>query len=158
MQVLSAADVRLSLFGGRSFHLDGDDGLIVEGLYPFGVIGHSGEYGVNQLFGAAMRLFPDDLLQALAAEQFTLGTGGIEDSIAEKEKNVARMPAQIDLIICRVVKQSDRQTGRLNALDLPLVAMKRTGQAGVRDLQQPLVVVPDSVNHGDVLAFNRAVG
>src|SRR5271165_411926 len=155
MQVVSLADGQLSLFGGSSFHLDGDDGLIVKGLDPFGMIGNRGEYGVHQLLGTATRLFTDNLLQPLAAEKLTLGTCGVEDSIAEKEKEITRMPAQVELIICRVVEQSDRQTGRLNGLDLPIVAMNRTRQAGIRNLQQSLVVVPDSVDHGDVLTFNR---
>src|SRR5271165_2165032 len=155
MRVISPADGRLSLLGGRSFHPDGDDGLIVKGLNPFGMIGNSGKYGVNQLFGATMRLFPDNLLQALAAEQLTFGTCGIEDSIAEEEKEVARIPPQVELIIRRVVEQSYGQTGCLNGLDPPIVAMNGTRQAGIRDLQQSLVVVPDSVDHGDVLTFNR---
>src|SRR5271170_7541215 len=108
MPVVSPADVRLSLFRGRSFHLDGDDGLIVKGLDPFGVIGNSGEDGINQLFGAAMRLFPDDLLQALTAEEIAFGACGVENPVAKEKKDVARMPGQIQLIVRRIREQSYR--------------------------------------------------
>src|SRR5271157_537971 len=155
MQEVAPADVRLSLFGGRSFHLDGNDGLIVKGLDPVGVVRDSGKDGVYQLFGATMRLFADDLLQALAPEHLALGTRSVENSIAEKEEDVARVAAQVQLIIRRIVEQPDRQTGGLDRFDLAIVPVNWARQSGVCDLQQLLVVVPDGVNHGDVLSFYR---
>src|SRR5208337_444508 len=110
MQEVAPADVRLSLFCGRSFHLDGDDGLIVKGLDSVSVVRDSGKDGVYQLFGATMRLFADDLLQALAPEHLAVGTGSVENSIAEKEEDVARAAAQVELIIGRIVEEPNRQT------------------------------------------------
>src|SRR5271157_1660225 len=151
MREAAPVDVRLSLFGGRSFHLDGHDGLIVKGLDSVGVVRNSGEDGVYQIFGAAVRAIADNLVQALAPEQITLGTCGIENSVAEKEEHVARMPAQVELVIGRIVEQADRQTGRPDRFGLSIVAVNRARQSGICDLQQSLVVVPDGVNHGDVL-------
>src|SRR5208337_2876216 len=131
MREVAPVDVRLSLFGRRSFHLDGDDGLIVKGLDSVGVVRNSGEDGVNQVFGAAVRAIADDLLQALAAKQITLGTCGIENSVAEKEEHVARMPPQVELVIGRIVEQADRQTSRLDRIELSIVAVNRARQSGI---------------------------
>src|ERR1039457_2270134 len=99
MKAVARQGVRCSLFGGCSFHLEGNNGLIVKGLDAFGMGGNSGEYRVHQLLGAAMCLFADDLLEAVATEQLTLGTGSVKNSIAEEEEDVPRLPAEVELLI-----------------------------------------------------------
>src|SRR5271165_1742275 len=128
MRVISVREVRLSLLVRGSFHLDGNDGLVVKGLDPFSVAGNSGKNSVHQLFRAAVCVVAHNRFQARAAEQVAGGTRRVNDPVGEEKEDIARTSPQVQLIISRVAEQSNWQACRLDGLDLSSMAKNRARQ------------------------------
>ena len=68
------------------------------------------------------------------------------------------LAAQVALFVLGAGEESDGQTGDIDFFELPVAQVKRAGQTRIRDLQGAIVVVPDGIDHGNVLAIDGSFG
>src|SRR5215469_14553554 len=118
-------------FSGPAFHFDRHHRLIVEGLHTSRMPGHCLEDRVHDAVGGLRFASRHQFFHSCAPEQVARLVAGIEYAIAEEYEYVSRLGMKGELVIVRLVKQAQRQSGRLDDLDLAVMTVNRAGKSGI---------------------------
>src|SRR6185437_198631 len=138
-------------FARRSFHSNGDDGLVVECFFPGGVLLDGIEQGVYYLLGAHFPAAAGHLFGAFASKQLSRGIAGVQNAVAEEYEKIAGLEAERKFIVSGIVEKAQRQAGCVNHFGLSALAINRTRQAGIRDLQRALAFIPERIDERNKL-------
>src|SRR3989442_2023424 len=142
---------------GAAFNFDGYDGLIIKRLFSGGMLAGGFKKRIHDRFNRPFPALPHNFFHPGAAEQFASLVTRIDNDIAEEDKHISGLGPEGELVVCRVVKQSQRQASGFDDLDLALMTVDRPRQTGIGDLQSAVVIVPDSVDQRDKLPIDAAL-
>src|SRR5581483_4596504 len=100
-------------------------GLVVKGFHACGVLRHSVENGINHGLRGLGRASRHNFLHALAPEEFAVMILRVEDTVAEEYENVSGMSFETELVVIRILKQTEWQASRLDDFRFAVVTVDR---------------------------------
>jgi hypothetical protein len=109
-------------------HPDCHNSLVVESLNAGGVIRYGFKQSVYNLGRSATRIFFDDPLDSSTPEQISLSITCVQDAIAEEDKHIAGLHAELEFVVFRLIKKTEGQTGSFYDLIFSAVHVNGTRQ------------------------------
>src|SRR5581483_4101022 len=114
------------------------------------------EDAVHYGLGRRVHYPGDDLFQASTPKQVSRTVAGVENAVTEEHEQIVGFRLKRELVVLGFVKQSERQTGGFDHLELAVVTIDRTRQARIGHLQGTVGVIPNRVNQRYELCLDAA--
>ena len=133
-----------------------DEGFVVEAFAVALEVLDFGEDGFDGFFGGQVVVAGDGVGEAVT-EGFLGIIFGVGDAVAEEVDGVAGAHGEADFFVLGLGEHAEGEAFDADGFDFALAAEDGLNGAGVCDLEGEVLVVPDGVEHGDVLGIKAAL-